>query len=282
MRTVKTNYLLAAISILAFGPLITNAQDKAKDTKKRKHEFYFSWGYNKEWYTNSTLHVSQPSLGNDFSLVSEKAHDHPGWNDGILNKAISIPQYNYRIGYFFNEKKGLAFEINFDHTKYLITDNQIVHVKGTMNGSPIDRDVLFKENDAVGADSSSYYYLNNGANFLLFNLVKRWHLLSNKKETIKIDGLGKAGIGPLVPHVQNKFFNQPPNAQHFQVGGWNIGVEGTLRATFYNLVYIEYNNKLDYARYSGLKISQGTARQAFGTYEMIVNLGFSFPVGKRL
>ena len=107
-------------------------------------------------------------------------------------------------------------------------------------------------------------------------------MLSNKKETIKIDGLAKAGIGPLVPHVQNKFFNQPPNAQHFQVGGWNMGVEGTLRATFYNLVYIEYNNKLDYARYSGLKISQGTARQAFGTYEMIVNLGFSFPVGKKL
>ena len=29
-----------------------------------------------------------------------------------------------------------------------------------------------------------------------------------------------------------------------------------------------------------LKIYQGTAKQAFGTYEMILNLGVSVPVGK--
>ena len=31
---------------------------------------------------------------------------------------------------------------------------------------------------------------------------------------------------------------------------------------------------------SGLKIYEGTAKQAFGTYEMILNLGVTFPVGK--
>jgi len=54
-----------------------------------------------------------------------------------------------------------------------------------------------------------------------------------------------------------------------------------LRVTFFKYVYLEYTNKVDYARYSGLKIFEGTAKQAFGTYEMILNLGISLPVGKK-
>jgi len=279
MKGLKRNVGVMAIFVIAFAPLFTSAQQKEK---KRKHEFYFSWGYNKEWYTHSNLHISQPALGNDFTFENIKGYDHPGWDGQLFTKAISIPQYNYRIGYFINEKKGLAIEVNFDHTKFLFADNQISHVKGTVNGKPFDGNVLFKENDAPGADSSSYYFLNNGANFLLFNIVKRWHFFSNKKETIKIDALAKVGIGPVIPHVENKFFNQPPNDEHFQLGGWNVGVEGAIRATFFNYVYLEYTNKLDYARYSGLRIYDGTAKQAFGTYEMILNLGITFPVGKKM
>jgi len=264
--------------MIAFAPLFTSAQEKKE---KRKHEFYFSWGYNAEWYTHSNIQISQPSLINNFTFENVKAHDHLGWDDGLFHEAISIPQYNYRLGYFINEKKQLAIEINFDHTKYIFADNQIVHIKGTVNGKAYDGNVLFKENTEAGADSSSYYFLNNGANFLLFNLVKRWHFISNKKESIKIDLLAKGGVGPVIPHVQNKFFDQQPNDQHFQLGGWNIGIEGAVRATFFNYVYLEYTNKLDYARYSGLRIYQGTAKQAFGTYEMILNLGVTFPVGKK-
>lgn len=278
MKGLKKNVRLGVIFMIAFAPLFTSAQEKKE---KRKHEFYFSWGYNAEWYTHSNIHISQAALGNNYTFESVKAHDHLGWNEGLFHEAISIPQYNYRLGFFINEKKQLAIEINFDHTKYIFGDNQIVHIKGTVNGKPYDGNVLFKENTEAGADSSSYYFLNNGANFLLFNLVKRWHFISNKKETIKIDALAKAGIGPVIPHVQNKFFDQQPNDQHFQLGGWNIGIEGAVRATFFNYVYLEYTNKLDYARYSGLRIYQGTAKQAFGTYEMILNLGVTFPVGKK-
>jgi len=81
--------------------------------KGRKHELYFSWGYNKEWYTNSNVSVSQPSLGNSFTFVNVKGVDHPGWeNEQFFTKALSIPQYNYRLGYFIDRDKGWAVEIN--------------------------------------------------------------------------------------------------------------------------------------------------------------------------
>lgn len=273
---------IAAIAVLLMIslPFFMNAQDSHTT---RAGEFYFSWGYNTEWYTRSKIHISQPGLGNNFTFEHIRGHDHKGWDEGLFNKALSIPQYNYRIGFFFNRRKELAFEINFDHTKFIFAD-QNAHIKGTLNGKQVDTTVAFSEANGY------YYYLNNGANFLLFNIVKRWHLYNPANEKIKIDFLGKAGIGPVIPHVQNGFFldasagalQQQPNNPHFQLGGWNIGAEGALRATFFKYVYLEYTNKLDYARYSGLKIYKGTAKQAFGTYEMVLNLGFTFPAGRKV
>ncbi len=281
MRNFKITSIALIILLIAAAPLLSSAQQKQKE-KKRKHELYISWGYNTEWYTHSNLNINQPALGNNFTLNNVQAHDHRGWDGQFFTKAISIPQYNYRLGYVINEEKGWAVEGNFDHTKYIIQDNQVIHATGTMHNKPINSNILFVANGAPGADSSSYYFLNNGANFLLFNIVKRWHIIANKSESIKVDGLGKLGIGPVIPHVQNKFFDQPDNTPHFQLGGWNTGVEAALRVTFFKYVYLEYTNKLDYARYSGLKIYDGKAKQAFGTYEMILNLGFTLPVGKRM
>ncbi|HMG83213.1 MAG TPA: hypothetical protein VK559_09280 [Ferruginibacter sp.] len=270
-----------SIVILLIATFSANAQTAAKE--ERQKEFYFSWGYNTESYTNSNIKIDQPSLGNNFTWVNVNGNDHQGWNTGIFNKPISIPQYNYRLGLFLNRKKGLAIEINFDHTKFIFSD-QNARLKGTLNGRAVD--TLINFNQANGY----YYYLNNGANFLLFNLVKRFHIYADKSENLKLDFLAKAGVGPVIPHVQNGFFldstagalKQQPNDPHFQFGGWNVGVEAAARATFLKYIYLEFSNKIDYARYSNLKIYEGTAKHAFGTYEWVLSLGLTFPVGKKV
>jgi hypothetical protein len=269
MQKPRNFFLFIILSLSSISPLFSFSQ---KEKGKRKHELYFSWGYNGEWYTRSNVYVSQPALGNNYSFVNIMGHDHKGWDDGIFNKAISIPQYNYRLGYIIDEEKGWGFEINFDHTKYIFAD-QNAHLTGTFNKMRVDTTIAFN------AANGFYYYLNNGANFLLFNLVRRLPLYYLRNGNLKIDFLGKAGVGPVIPHVQNSFFGEQ-NDPHFQLGGWNLGIEGALRVTFFRYVYLEYANKLDYARYSGLQIYEGTARQAFGTYEMILSLGVNFPIGK--
>lgn len=269
-------YFSRAIALIAcatfFGRQTTLAQ-KAK-RPSRKGEFYFSWGYNTEWYTRSNVSVSQPELGNNYTFRRISGHDNRGWDGKLFTKPLTIPQYNYRVGYFFNKKKGLAFEINFDHTKFIFAD-QDAHITGRLNGKYVDTTVSFN------AQNGFFYYLNNGANFLLFNIVKRWETYHSPNEKIKIDILGKAGVGPVIPHVENSFFGDK-NEPHFQIGGWNVGLEGAVRATFFNTVYLELCNKVDYARYSNLKIYKGTAKHAFGTYEIIANLGITFPAGKRI
>jgi hypothetical protein len=271
MSNSLRNAIVAIAFLVNLVPFFVAAQNNHSE---RRGEFYFSWGYNTEWYTNSNVHVDQPELGNNYTFKNIRGHDHKGWNEGLFSRALTIPQYNYRLGYFFNKEKGLAFEINFDHTKFIFAD-QDAHIKGTMTGKSVDTTVRFNEANGF------YYYLNNGANFLLFNIVKRWQLYHLPNQKIKIDALGKAGIGPVIPHVENSFFGQK-NDPHFQLGGWNVGAEGAIRATFFNFVYLEYTNKIDYARYSHLRIYKGLAKQAFGTYEMILNLGITFPAGKKI
>lgn len=274
-NTVRTTMILITIAII---PFLAQAQTQTTTTEKKKKkpfikEVYFSWGYNTEWYTKSNVHVSQPSLGNDYTFKSIKGHDHRGWDEGLFSKALSIPQYNYRLGFLLDDEKGWGFEINFDHTKFIFSD-QDARVKGTLNHRAVDTSVAF--NQANGF----YYFLNNGANFLLFNVTKKWRWVSSPQEKVKIDFFAKAGIGPVIPHVDNSFFGQK-NDPGFQLGGWNIGVEGALRATFFKYVYLEYANKLDYARYSGLKVYEGKAKQAFGCYEMILSLGVTIPTMKK-
>lgn len=270
MKSYKTGTLLGS-ALLFIIPFISKAQNATRSS--HRGEFYISWGYNTEWFTRSNVKISQPDLGNNYTFRHIKGNDHRGWDEGLFSKPLTIPQYNYRIGYFFNDKRDLGVEINFDHTKFLFTDGQQAVIKGTFNGKPIDSTVNFSKPDF-------HYYLNNGANFFLFNIVKRWHWVTNKAGNIKIDALGKFGVGPVIPHVDNKFFGNA-NKPHFQLGGWNVGTEGVLRSTFYKHVYLELCGKLDYARYSNLRIYRGTAKQAFGTAEVIMNLGYTLNTRKK-
>jgi len=265
-------YMIAPVAVACV--LVAGTADgQTKEKKKRVGAIYASWGYNTEWYTRSTIKVKQPSMNNDYQMVKVQAQDHRGWDEGIFNMALTIPQYNYRLGYYFNEKQDLAFEINFDHTKYIVTDNQNIHIKGTMAGAPVDKQVMFAQ--SLG----SYYFLNNGANFLLFNLVKRVGLYRTADRNLQVDLTGKAGIGPLIPHVQNSLFGKANN-MGFQIGGWNTGVETALRVTAMKYAYVEFSQKVDYARYSNLRVYEGRARQAFGTYELILSAGVILPTSK--
>lgn len=269
MRLIK--YILALIVIL-------NSLQAIAQKTERKGAFYFSWGYNKEWYTNSNVGINQPSLGNNFTFKNTKLEDHPGWDDALLTKAISIPQYNYRIGYFLDNEKDLAIEINFDHTKALFLDNQTVHMVGTYNNKPIDSSFVFSKTGT--GTSRNYYYLNNGANFLLFNIVKRKKFKNLATKYFDFDGLAKLGFGPVIPHVENSLFGVKNN-QLFQFGGWNTGAEYALRSTFKKHLYIEFAGKVDYAYYYNLEVNQGTAKQGFGTLEFILNLGYTLPMGPK-
>ncbi len=262
---------LLAIALLALSNLAL-AQDFPESTppkikKERNHYFYLTWGYNAESYTRSDVHVSQPEIGYEYTMHNVRGHDFNGWDKGIFNQELTIPQYSYRIGWMFDKKRGMGVEINFDHTKYIISEDQTVRVTGQLgDGRSVDTAVYFDRSNGFR------YYLNNGANFFLINFVKQLPVWESRRGNLRLDVLGKAGIGPVVPHVENTLFGKA-NDPHFQIGGWNVGLEVDAQVTALNRVFLEGGIKGDYARYSGLRIYKGTARQAFGSFIMFFGLG---------
>lgn len=240
----------------------------ATDYVGRKGQAYFSWGYNKEWYTHSNIHVRQESLGNDYTFRNVWGKDKPGWDEkSIFKQPVSIPQYNYRLGYWF--KDNWAIEISFDHTKFQVEQEQLLHVTGTMNHQAVDTYMINRGN--------LKWQLNNGANFFLFNLVHRVQLPKLQFRNFNASLLLKGGVGFMTPHVENTILGKD-NKPGFQFGGLDAGVEAALRLTFFKYIYLEYCNKAVYAHYWGLDVYEGKARQAFGCYEMVANLGVNVPV----
>ncbi len=52
---------------------------------------------------------------------------------------FSIPQYDLTVGYHFNDKHNIGFEIGWNHLMYVMTDWQNVHMKGQIRGTPVER-----------------------------------------------------------------------------------------------------------------------------------------------
>ncbi|MDQ3232895.1 MAG: hypothetical protein M3Q07_13840, partial [Pseudobdellovibrionaceae bacterium] len=96
-------------------------------------EWYFSWGYSRNFWAPSDIHVSQPSLGNNFTAHKVKATDFAQWDTGLFNKGLTTPQWNLRIGRFIGKAKNYALEFNIDHSKYTSLANQSVRISGMIN-----------------------------------------------------------------------------------------------------------------------------------------------------
>ena len=230
-------------------------------------EYFVSWGYNGDGYSKSDIHFKQPSLGNDFTMRNVQIRDSKGWTDGLFAHALTVPQYNFRFGVFFNEKWGA--EVALDHIKWIVREDQVVRMIGTLDGASVDTDIALTE-DVLR------YQLNNGANPIFFNVIRRWQLAGQPGRPGHFVLLGKAGGGFAIPHTENTVFGED-NDKGFQFGkGWNVDAAAAIRAHLFKGLYFEFEEKLIYARYFGVKINEGTAGHSLKAAEYNWNFGWSF------
>jgi hypothetical protein len=229
-------------------------------------EIFVSWGYNGDAYAKSDIHFSQPSLGNEFTLVGVQARDSKAWTD-LFNHSLFVPQYNIRIGVFFNDRWGI--ELAHDHMKWIVRQDQQVRMTGALNGEPVDTQITLTP-DVLR------YQLNNGANPLFINLIRRFRLLREPRRPGHVSFLAKAGGGFANPHTENTVFGQP-NEKGFQFfQGWNVDVVAAVRVDILKGLYFEFEEKLVYARYFGVEIHSGTARHSVKANEFTWNFGWAF------
>ena len=252
---------------------VTSIHAQKKPSRKLINGIYLQWGYNAEAYTRSTIHFKL-SNGDDFKLHRAKAHD-SGDFDAIYKSPleVSVPQYNYRIGFYINENQSKAVEINFDHTKYIVSDGQTVHVTGTIGGKPVDGDSI------VNGDSFLHFEHSDGANWLHINYVRIYDGPKNRAGTRPLlRYLWKAGAGINIPRTDFTWKGDRYN-NHFHIAGYNISAEAGLRLYLLKKFFVEGTAKSGYVRYINALANTTThkgnrATHGFGYLEGIFTFGF--------
>lgn len=281
MKKTASLFILSLFSVLTSFSQEKEICDCPSQCKVGKGTFYFSWGYNRDWYSKSDIHIKNttgeynPVTGNydsyDFTMYDATARDRSGFKN-MFHTDLTIPQYNYRLGYFFNDKKDMGIEINFDHTKYIVRDWQTLHVKGTILGQAVDKDTL------ISPDNFIHFEHSDGANFLMLNAMKRQRLLVSNNKKHWLSAVVKAGAGIVIPRTQVTLFGQDLN-NRFHIAGWCAGVEAGFRYDAFKYIYLEYTAKGVYADYRNiLVLGSGTAHQHFWCAENILVLGLQFPL----
>ncbi len=278
-------YYLSLLYILivsvSFSQVEVSPLATATTKKTRKGNIYLMWGYTRATYSKSTIHFEDhsntyyPQTGKyhnyDFTIYDAKAHDRPDF-DGIKDVVnITIPQFVARGGYYFNNKKDFGIEINYDHTKYVVTNYQTVRIKGTFNGVPVDKDTI------LNPDSLLHFEHTDGANFWMVNFIKRWKLYEPSKN-FNVGFVVKPGAGIVYPRTDVTMLGTRLN-NNWHIAGWIVGVESGLRIEFLKHGVFEFMAKGTYADYRNVLVlgkGNGKANHHFFTGQLTMTLGGSF------
>ena len=270
-------------------PAAASLPSPAKDKgASGRGNWYASWGYGRQQYAPSDIRVSQPALGNDFTLRQVAGSDFPADFQETLGSITSLeftnPQENIRIGRYLNAEKTFAIEFSLDHSKYNTNPNQTVAVSGKVatGTQPINGAMVLSPDNFI-------YNLHNGLNHIMVNAVWLHHLYGPENQPGDLQLISRVGAGILLPHADNVIFGNPnqvgPKNQNvcctgskdwWQINGWTTGVELGVRYAFYRSVYLELTSKLAYGSLRGVPVYQGTADHALWMSEQVLSMGFHF------
>ncbi len=245
---------------------------KAQLFKKiRIDGMYAQWGYNRDWFSKSSLHFKNGDKYN-FTIHDAVAHDKPDFK-GFLKTPfdITIPQNSIRLGFYLNKSHTRAIEINFDHTKYVV-DDQRARITGKIHGEQIDMDTMI-------AEPFLHLEHTNGANFLMINYVAQNHLLQRKN--IRLNTIYKLGGGVVVPRSDVTIMGKELDNK-YHLAGYVLAAEGGIR--FYPLKkwFLELTAKGGYANFlNALTVENGTVKHHFYFAEVIGLVGYDIGFRKK-
>jgi hypothetical protein len=248
-------------------------ESSSKSSYFKSDEWFFSWGYNKTHYSNSNINVSQPSLGNNFTVNGVQGHDE-------FSHVTCCSPDNLRLGRYLNAEKTYALDLSLDHTKFTSTIGQVALITGKNSGG-VGNQVL--SNDFFS------YMLHNGLNHVMVNLSYREPLWGQLDETSNLTFIGKVGTGLAIVHPYSVINGSEyqmgkktlTNPLGFDNGWWRIvgtstGVELGMRYTFMKPFYVEWTNKQVFTNMRNVPVFQGSASQNLRSNEVIFSVGYTF------
>jgi len=241
MRKLLLVSLFAAQAVSAY----SQTYDFLK-AHNNKGKVFVSWGWNQSRYTHSDIRFKGSDY--NFTLKSVVAKDRQtGFSLRYFNPSkITIPQYNFRIGYFINSKYSISF--GFDHMKYVMQQDQTVKINGKIAGSGTDYDGIYNNEPIKLTGDFLKFEHTNGLNYLNLELRRMDNLFDQRTLKIKnidINVIQGIGAGLLYPKSDVTLLNYDRNDQ-WHVAGYGMNLVAGLNVTFFKHFFIQGEMKGGY------------------------------------
>lgn len=271
------NYLIALVLLkttISFSQN-KNSEQPAKrnfiDVAHNKGKMFVFWGWNRDNYSKSDITFK----GEDyyFTLNNVKAEDKPK-PFGIYYfqpDEITIPQTNFRVGYFFHDHYNVTFGV--DHMKYVMRNDQTVNISGNIdNGSNYDGiynndDIFLHYNFLTFEHTDGLNYVNIEVN--RFDTVDNWIGFSIKNIDINLtEGIG---AGVLYPKTNTRILGKE-RYDEFHVSGYGISAHAGLNLTFFKYFFIQYTFKAGYINMQDIRTTANKSDSASQDFTFLENM----------
>jgi hypothetical protein len=191
---MKHIILIGCLLAVSFNGLSQSFFSNTQENHQGKIFLY--WGWNRGWYSKSDISFAGDNY--NFRLDKVMAKDRQTHFDPsiYLNPGrATIPQYDFRIGYYF--KKNLSLSFGFDHMKYVVQQDQHVKLSGNIAETGTPYDGSYSHSDVVIQPGFLQLEHTNGLNYLNLELRHLTEIADFKKVKINlVEGVGAGGLYP--------------------------------------------------------------------------------------
>ena len=254
---------------------------KEQYTAHNKGKFYIYWGGNRDSFTKSDIHFSGDNY--DFTIENVEAEDKPkGWHIDYINPTrMTIPQTNFRLGYFINDHYNIS--IGLDHMKYVMQQDKAVNIngyypnQGTYGESLPNNQVLLTEDFLTFEHTDGLNYINT--EFARVDDLSKF-IGINRTDIFQINILEGAGGGILYPKTNAKVLGKERH-DDFHLSGYGVSAKVGLNLVFFKYFFIEAELKGGYINMNDIRTtatSNDKAQQEFFFLQRIIAFGAIFRV----
>ena len=253
-----------------------NTEIGSKKPFGKKGTMFVFWGWNRAAFSKSDIHFK--GNGYDFVLHNVVAHDRPSdlsW-DYINPKEVSIPQFNFRYGYFI--KDNLAIVIAQDHMKYVMDQNQTVDITGNIS-DPVYANMVQNGKINLADEKFLTFEHTDGLNYVNFGLEKYKNLYT--KEKVEILWAYGGGLGVMFPKSNVKLFGNE-RSDRFHVAGFGADVRTNINFIFWKRLMARVEAKFGYINMPDVKTTLNNkpdkASQDFVFGQINFGVGYVFNI----
>ena len=271
------------ISIIFISNSILAQEDLKKEnyTSHNKGKFFLFWGGNRESFSKSDITFKGENY--NFTLNNVAADDKPkGWHLDYINPSrMTIPQTNFKIGYYISDKYNIS--IGIDHMKYVLRQDVAADYSGFYPNQGTYGETLPNNQVLLTEDFLTFEH-TDGLNYIHteFSRVDDFsnYLKIKNTDKIQINLTEGIGAGILLPKTNTKLLGKERH-DDYHISGYGISAKIGINITFFKYFFIQSELKAGYINMNDIRTTNNSldkAQQNFFFLQRIIALGGIFKI----